>query len=429
MTEPSSFVARLFRRLRHLGRTEPILAQNGRGDGPPDLDELWRDFNRKLSGLFGRRSGPRGGNGAGDPDGGPNFQPNMRSAGVGAALIAGVVVLIWLGSGVFIVQEGQQAVVTSFGRYSHTVDAGFQWRLPYPFQAHETVNVTQLRTKEIGRNSVSQATGLRDSSMLTQDENIIDIRFTVQYRIKDAREFLFENHEPEDAVTLAAESAVREIVGRSKIDSVLYEQRDAISSDLVRSVQSQLDRLKTGIVVVNVNVQSVQPPEPVLPAFEDTLKAGQDGDRLKKEALAYASAEIPKAQGTASRLRQEAEGYKARVVDQAEGDSDRFSRQLVEYQKAPQVTRDRLYIDSMQQVYSNVTKVMIDARSNASLLSLPLDKLLQQASSSAASAAAAAAAAAPASPGTTSQPDTASIGGTVDVRSRDGGRSRDRETR
>ena len=429
MTEPSSFVARLFRRLRHLGRTERILAQNGRGDGPPDLDELWRDFNRKLSGLFGRRSGPRGGNGAGDPDGGPNFQPNMRSAGVGAALIAGVVVLIWLGSGVFIVQEGQQAVVTSFGRYSHTVDAGFQWRLPYPFQAHETVNVTQLRTKEIGRNSVSQATGLRDSSMLTQDENIIDIRFTVQYRIKDAREFLFENHEPEDAVTLAAESAVREIVGRSKIDSVLYEQRDAISSDLVRSVQSQLDRLKTGIVVVNVNVQSVQPPEPVLPAFEDTLKAGQDGDRLKKEALAYASAEIPKAQGTASRLRQEAEGYKARVVDQAEGDSDRFSRQLVEYQKAPQVTRDRLYIDSMQQVYSNVTKVMIDARSNASLLSLPLDKLLQQASSSAASAAAAAAAAAPASPGTTSQPDTASIGGTVDVRSRDGGRSRDRETR
>ena len=430
MTEPSSFFARLFSRLRHLGRAEPILAQNGRGDGPPDLDELWRDFNRKLSGLFGRRSGPRGGNGAGDPDGGgPNFQPNMRSAGVGAALIAGVVVLIWLGSGVFIVQEGQQAVVTSFGRYSHTVDAGFQWRLPYPFQAHETVNVTQLRTKEIGRNSVSQATGLRDSSMLTQDENIIDIRFTVQYRIKNAREFLFENHEPEDAVTLAAESAVREIVGRSKIDSVLYEQRDAISSDLVRSIQSQLDRLKTGIVIVNVNVQSVQPPEPVLPAFEDTLKAGQDGDRLKKEALAYASAEIPKAQGTASRLRQEAEGYKARVVDQAEGDADRFSRQLAEYQKAPQVTRDRLYIDTMQQVYSNVTKVMIDARSNASLLSLPLDKLLQQASSSAASAAAAAAAAAPASPGTVAQPDTASIGGTVDVRSRDGGRSRDRETR
>ncbi|MEO8525715.1 MAG: protease modulator HflK N-terminal domain-containing protein, partial [Caldimonas sp.] len=162
------------------------MAQNGGGgrDGPPDLDELWRDFNRKLSGLFGGKGGGprRGNNGGGDPNDGPNFQPNMRSAGVGAALIGGVVVLIWLGSGVFIVQEGQQAVVTSFGRYSHTVDAGFQWRLPYPFQAHETVSVTQLRSKEVGRNAVSQATGLKDSSMLTQDENIVDIRFTVQYR-------------------------------------------------------------------------------------------------------------------------------------------------------------------------------------------------------------------------------------------------------
>jgi membrane protease subunit HflK len=419
----AAVVARLSGRAATAGPDGPLLAQNGRGDGPPDLDELWRDFNRKLSGLFGRGGGPRG-NGGGDPNGGPSFQPNLKSAGVGAALIAGVVVLIWLGSGVFIVQEGQQAVVTSFGRYSHTVDAGFQWRLPYPFQAHETVNVTQLRTKEIGRNSVSQATGLRDSSMLTQDENIIDIRFTVQYRIKDAREFLFENRDPEDAVTLAAESAVREIVGRSKIDSVLYEQRDAISSDLARSVQSQLDRLKTGIVVVNVNVQSVQPPEQVQAAFEDTLKAGQDGDRLKKEALAYASAEIPKAQGTASRLSQEAQGYKARVVDQAEGDSERFARQLAEYQKAPQVTRDRLYIDTMSQVYQNVTKVMIDARSNASLLSLPLDKLLQQAA--AGSVPAAGATATP--PGVAAvDPPTAS--GTIDVRSRDGGRSRDRETR
>lgn len=423
MTSSSSLLARTLARLLRLGRPQPTLAQNGRGDGPPDLDELWRDFNRKLGGLFGRR-GSRG-NGSGDPGGGgSNFQPNLRSAGVGAALIGGVVVLIWLGSGVFIVQEGQQAVITSFGRYSHTVDAGFQWRFPYPFQAHETVNVTQLRTKEIGRNSVSQATGLRDSSMLTQDENIIDIRFTVQYKIKNAREFLFENRDPEDAVTLAAESAVREIVGRSKIDSVLYEQRDAISSDLARSVQSQLDRLKTGIVVVNVNVQSVQPPEQVQAAFEDTLKAGQDGDRLKKEALAYASAEIPKAQGTAARLRQEAEGYRARVVDQADGDSARFARQLAEYQKAPQVTRDRLYIDSMQQVYSNVTKVLIDAKGSANLLSLPLDKLLQQAAGGMAPAAT------PAVPAATAVPaDTASGSGTVDVRSRDGGRSRDRDTR
>ena len=402
-----------------------MLAQNGGGgrDGPPDLDELWRDFNRKLSGLFGGKGGgPRRGNGS-DPNGGPNFQPNMRSAGVGAALIGGVVVLIWLGSGVFIVQEGQQAVVTSFGRYSHTADAGFQWRFPYPFQAHETVSVTQLRSKEVGRNAVTQATGLKDSSMLTQDENIVDIRFTVQYRLKDARAFLFENREPEEAVTLAAESAVREIVGKSKIDSVLYEQRDAIASELVRSIQGQLDRLKTGIVIVNVNVQSVQPPEQVQAAFEDTLKAGQDGDRLKKEGLAYASAEIPKAQGTAARLRQEAEGYKSRVVAQAQGDSERFASQLAEYQKAPQVTRDRLYIDTMREVYSNVSKVMIDARNNASLLNLPLDKLLQQAAAGSAPVAgqpAAAPAAVDATPSTS---------GTVDVRSRDGQRGRDREGR
>lgn len=369
-------------RLRALARAVRALAaglilSNGKNEGPPDLDELWRDFNRKLSGLFGGKGGgPRNTNGSGDGgggNGGPNFQPDMKSAGIGAGLIAGVVALIWLGSGFFIVQEGQQAVVTSFGKYSNTADAGFQWRMPYPFQAHETVNVTQLRSKEVGRNAVIAATGLRDSSMLTQDENIVDIRFTVQYRLKDARSFLFENRDPEEAVTLAAESAVREIVGKSKIDSVLYEQRDAIAADLVKSVQTQLDRLKAGIVVVNVNVQSVQAPEQVQAAFEDTLKAGQDGDRLKKEGLAYASDVIPKAQGTAARLREEAEGYKARVVAQAEGDGQRFSSVLAEYQKAPTVTRDRMYIDTMQQVYSNVTKVMVDSRSNSNLLYLPLD--------------------------------------------------------
>jgi len=208
----SSHFPRLHTLLRRLSprRATAIYNNGGRNDGPPDLDELWRDFNRKLSGLFGGRGGRMNGGGEG---GGPNFQPDMRSAGLGVGLIAGVVLLIWLGSGFFIVQEGQQAVVTSFGRYAYTADAGFQWRFPYPFQQHETVAVTQLRSKEIGKNAVVQATGLRDSSMLTQDENIVDIRFTVQYRLKDARAFLFENRDPESAVTLAAESAVREIVG------------------------------------------------------------------------------------------------------------------------------------------------------------------------------------------------------------------------
>ena len=377
MSHPTSDSSGRVPRPRAWRRLAGLILLNNRGDGPPDLDELWRDFNRKLSGLFGGKGGggsPRP-NGSGDGSGGgngSNFQPDMKSAGIGAGLVAGVVAVIWLGSGFFIVQEGQQAVVTSFGRYSHTVEAGFQWRMPYPFQANETVNVTQLRSKEVGRNAVIAATGLRDSSMLTQDENIVDIRFTVQYRLKDARAFLFENRDPEEAVTLAAESAVREIVGKSKIDSVLYEQRDAIASDLVKSVQGQLDRLKAGIVVVNVNVQSVQPPEQVQAAFEDTLKAGQDGDRLKKEGLAYASDVIPKAQGTSARLREEAEGYKSRVIAQADGDAQRFSSVLTEYQKAPTVTRDRMYIDTMQQIYSNVSKVMVDTRNNSNLLYLPL---------------------------------------------------------
>ena len=406
-------------------RADTLVLNNGRNDGPPDLDELWRDFNRKLSGMFGGKGGPRP-NRPSDrqPDGGPPFQPNMRSAGIGVGLIAGVVALVWLGSGVFIVQEGQQAVVTSFGRYAYTVDAGIQWRFPYPFQAHETVPVTQLRSVEMGRNTPVPATGLRDSSMLTQDENIIDIRFTVQYRLKDARAFLFENRNPDEAVVQASESAVREVVGRSNVDSVLYQARDVLAANLLASVQAQLDRLNAGIVVANVNMQSVQPPEQVQAAFEDTLKAGQDGDRLKKEGLAYASDVIPKAQGTAARLREEAEGYKAAVVAQAEGDAQRFSRVLTEYQKAPSVTRDRLYIETMQQVYSNVSKVMIDSRSNSNLLYLPLDKLMQQAGGTAAAATTTGAA-----PAAGDGSGSAASGTTLDPRSRDGQRGRDREGR
>jgi membrane protease subunit HflK len=343
----------------------------------------------------------------------------MRSAGLGAGLIAIVVALIWLGSGFFIVQEGQQAVVTTFGRYAYTADAGFQWRFPYPFQAHEIVPVTQLRSKEIGRNSVVQATGLRDSSMLTQDENIIDIRFTVQYRLKDARAYLFENRNPDDIIVeQAAESAVREIVGRSNVDSVLYEQRDAIAADLAKSIQAQLDRLKSGILVVNINVQNVQVPEQVQAAFNDAFKAGADRDRLKNEGQAYASDVIPKAQGTSARLRAEAEGYRSRVVSQAEGDAERFRSVLTEYQKAPGVTRDRLYLDTMQQVYSNVSKVMVDSRNGSNLLYLPLDKLMQQAGL-------------PVAPAAGAAPPDSTLGstGTSDARSRDSQRSRERETR
>ena len=407
------------------------LIYNQRPDGPPDLDELWRDFNRKLSGLFGGKGGarPRGGGDAGGPGGSgpggePPFRADARSSGIGVGVVGGVVLLVWLGSGVFIVQEGQQAVVTSFGKFSHTSDAGIQWRLPYPFQAHETVSVTQLRSVQVGTDTVVPTTGLRNSSMLTQDENIVDIRFTVQYRLKDARAFLFENRSPGEAVVQASESAVREIVGRSNVDQVLYEQRDAIAVDLMKSLQGQLDRLNAGILVANVNVQNVQVPEQVQAAFNDAVKAGADRDRFKNEGQAYASDVIPKARGTAARLNEEAEGYRSRVVAQAEGDAQRFRSVLGEYQKAPAVTRDRLYIETMQQVFSNVSKVYLDSRSGSSLLYLPLDKLLQPG----APAPGVAAGTAPAGVDipTPSQAVTPAV---ADPRTRDASRSRDREGR
>jgi len=397
----------------------------GRGpnQGPPDLDELWRDFNRKLGGLFGGR-GRRGGDGG---FGGGNFQPDMKSAGIGAGLVAAIVVLIWLGTGFFIVQEGQQAVITQFGRYKATVGAGFNWRLPYPIQRHELVFVTQIRSVDVGRDTVIKATGLRDSAMLTEDENIVEIKFAVQYRLKDARAWLFVSKNPAEAVVQAAETAVREVVGKMRMDSALAEERDQIGSRVRKLMQDILDRYGIGVEVVGINLQQsgVRPPEQVQAAFDDVLKAGQERERAKNEAQAYANDVIPRAVGSASRLTQEADGYKSRIVAQAQGDAQRFKLILAEYQRAPQVTRDRMYLDTMQQIYSSVTKVLVDSRAGGNLLYLPLDKILQQVSAGGAAvqppadpAAAAAAAQQPApAPGST------------DARTRDGGRSRERETR
>ncbi|MCB2007843.1 MAG: FtsH protease activity modulator HflK [Rhodoferax sp.] len=393
----------------------------GPQQGPPDLDELWRDFNRKLGGLFGGgRGGGRGGNGGGT--GGGGFQPDMKSAGIGAGLIAAVVVLIWLGTGFFIVQEGQQAVVTQFGKYKTTVGAGFNWRLPFPIQRHELVFVTQIRSVDVGRDMVVKATGLRDSAMLTQDENIVEIKFAVQYRLSDARAFLFESKSPTDAVGLAAETAVREVVGKMRMDSALSEERDQIAPRVREIMQKILDRYKVGIEIVNINLQQggVRPPEQVQAAFDDVLKAGQERERAKNEAQAYANDVIPRAVGSASRLKEEADAYKARIVAQAQGDAQRFKSVLAEYQKAPQVTRDRMYVDTMQQIYSNVTKVLVDSRSGSNLLYLPLDKIMQQTQSGADGSAAAPA------PSTTVVPPVSS---TSDSRSRDATRSRERETR
>ncbi len=345
--------------------------------GPPDLDELWRDFNRKLGGLFGGKQS--GGQGGGSSGSGGGFQPDMKSAGVGIGLILGVLLLIWLGTGFFIVQEGQQAVVTRFGSYNKTVNAGFQWRLPYPIERHELVFVTQIRSVDIGRDTVLKATGLKESAMLTQDENILDIKFAVQYRLSDARAFLFESKNPTDAVVQAAETAVREVIGRMKMDAALSEERDQIAPQVRKLMQDILDRYKVGVEVVGINLQQggVRPPEQVQASFDDVLKAGQERERSKNEAQAYANDVIPRAVGSASRLKEEADAYKARVVAQAQGDAQRFRSVFAEYQKAPQVTRDRMYLDTMQQIYGNVTKVVVESRQGSSLLYLPLDKILQ----------------------------------------------------
>ena len=353
----------------------------GANQGPPDLDELWRDFNRKLSGFLG---GIKGGGGrprgpAGPSGGGGGFQPDMKSAGIGVGLIAAIAVLIWLGTGFFIVQEGQQAVITQFGRYKATVGAGFNWRLPYPVQRHEMVVVTQIRSVDVGRDTVIKATGLRESAMLTEDENIVEIKFAVQYRLSDARAYLFESKDPAGAVVQAAETAVREVVGKMRMDSALAEERDQIGPRVRNLMQTILDRYKVGVEVVGINLQQsgVRPPEQVQASFDDVLKAGQERERAKNDAQAYANDVIPRAVGSASRLKEESEAYKARIVAQAQGDAQRFRSVLTEYQKAPQVTRDRMYTDAMQQVYSNVTKVMVESRQGSNLLYLPLDKIIQ----------------------------------------------------
>ena len=393
------------------------------GNGPPDLDELWRDFNKKLSGFFG--SPKKGGGGGEPPVGGkpPSLNFNIGKYGIGA--IFAVIVAIWLSTGFFIVQEGQQGVITQFGRYHSTVGAGFNWRMPYPIQRQELVFVTQIRSVDVGRENIVKSTGLRESAMLTEDENILEIKFAVQYRLTDARAYLFETKNPTDTVVQAAETAVREVVGKMKMDAAMSDERDQIGPRIRIIMQRILDQYKVGIEVVGINLQQggVRPPEQVQSAFDDVLKAGQERERAKNEAEAYANDVVPRAVGAASRLKQEADGYKSRIVSQAQGDAQRFKSLVTEYQKAPQVMRDRMYIDAMQQIYSNTTKVLIDAKAGSNLLYLPLDKIIQQAGASNP-----AALSQPVAPLTEPSGNPISPNSPIDARSRDG-RSRDRDSR
>ena len=330
-----------------------------------------------------------------------------------------------MGTGIFIVQEGQQAVITQFGKYKSTVGAGINWRLPYPIQRHELVFVTQIRSADVGRDTIIKSTGLRESAMLTEDENIVEIKFAVQYRLSDARAWLFESKNPSEAVVQAAETAVREVVGKMKMDTALAEERDQIAPRVRDLMQTILDRYKVGVEVVGINLQQggVRPPEQVQAAFDDVLRAGQERERAKNEAQAYANDVVPRAAGSAARLLEEANGYKARIVAQAQGDAQRFSSVFTEYQKAPQVTRDRMYLETMQQIYGNVTKVLVESRQGSNLLYLPLDKIMQGVSGNVPAADGSAA------PSTQAPAPAAIPGLSNDARSRDSSRSRDREAR
>jgi membrane protease subunit HflK len=385
-------------------------------DGPPDLDQLWRDFNKRLNRLFGGQGGGSdGGEGGGSSDG--------HGAGISAGVVAVVIGFLWLVSGFFIVQEGQTGVVMTFGKFSHSTQPGFNWRWPYPIQAHEVVNLSQVRTVEIGYRSNVRNKLARESLMLTDDENIIDIQFAVQYRLKDASEWVFNNRDQEETVKEVAETAIREIVGKSKMDFVLYEGREKVAFDTSALMQHILDRYKIGVLVTNVTMQAVQPPEQVQASFDDAVKAGQDRERQKNEGQAYANDVVPKARGAASRLLQESEGYRSRVVANAEGEAARFSKILTEYQKAPGITRDRMYIEAMQQIFSSTTKVMVDTKSSNSMIYLPLDKLIAQTA-----AESAAGVHAPAAPLTETLPTTEGVR-TPEPRARENRSTRDRESR
>ncbi|CAG4892508.1 FtsH protease activity modulator HflK [Paraburkholderia saeva] len=359
---------------------DPKRPPNGKdGESPPDLDEMWRDFNRRLSRVFGRKGGGSG-NGERRPD-------NGRGARIGVGIVIGVLIAIWLGSGVFVVQDGQAGVVSQFGQYRYTAGQGAHWRLPYPFESHEMVNVGQVRSVEIGRNNVVRMPNVKDASMLTHDGGIVDVRFSVQYQIRKPTDYLFRSVDPDQTVTQAAQAAIRQIVGARSTDSVLDQDREAIRLQLTDSIQRSLDEFHTGLAVTGVTIQGVTPPEQVQSAFDDAAKAQQDRARVKTDAEAYANDLLPRAQADAARMIDDAHAYSERVVAQAQGDAERFSQVYAQYSKAPAVIRERMYLDTMQHIYSNTTKVFVDSKSANNVLYLPLDKLVEQTRQRAADAA------------------------------------------
>lgn len=398
-------------------------------DGPPDLDEVLKDLGRKIDNIFKRK--PRivvDNNGGGSNNNNGNKQ-NINGGDIPLLPILLIVFLIWLLTGFYIVEQGSRGVVLRFGEHINITQPGPRWHLPYPIETVEVVNQEQVRTIEVGYRSSNDlganSQDLRESLMLTGDENIVDLQFAVQYNLKSVEDFIFNNRAAESSVRAGAETAIREVVGKSEMDFVLYEGREEIAIRTKELIQQILDRYSTGINVTSVTMQNAQPPEQVQAAFDDAVKAKQDLERQKNEGQAYANEVVPKARGTADRLLAEANGYKVSIENEALGNSSRFEQIMKEYERAPEVTKNRLFLEAQEEILSNVTKVIIDQKSGSnSLIYLPLDQIMKNNNRSSVNSVL------NSSPNNIELPKTEST--SIDVtqeRSRDAFRAREREMR
>ena len=343
--------------------------KRGGQQGPPDLDEIVRNIQNKFRGWFG------GGKG-----GGPGLRLG-RLGGIGLGAIVIGVIGLWLFSGFYIVKQAENGVVLQFGKFQEITTPGLNWHYPFPIERVNKVNVQNVFSMEVGyrtdRNGrVSHVP--REALMLTEDENIVDIEFAVQYKISDAAAYWFNVEQPEVTIAQATESAIREIVGKSTLDYVITDGRVDVANRTQLLLQKILDRYDTGILITTAKMQKAQPPEQVKAAFDDAVKAREDEQRFRNEAEAYANDILPRARGKAARLVQEGEGYKASVIARADGDARRFIQIAREYAKAPDITRERLYLETMETVLSNTTKVFIDQQGGNNILYLPLDKIIGQ---------------------------------------------------
>lgn len=326
--------------------------------GPPDLDEILKKFQNKFSWLFGGRSGGSGGRSGG----------GQGTFGLG--VVVAVLLAVWALSGIYIVDEGKEAVVLRFGAFDRIEGPGPHW-YPRFIETVNVVDVEQVRSVNIGQVS-------DEAMMLTQDENIVNIKLSVQYQVKDPKNYLFNVSDPNATLRQATESAVREVVGRKKMDDILTVERSEVASNVQSLTQQILDHYHAGLRVIKVNIQDAQPPAEVKPAFLDAINAREDRERVINEAKADANNILPRARGEAARMIEEANGYRDSIIARAQGEADRFRQLLVSYEKAPKVTRERLYLDTMESVLENSSKVMLDVKKGNSLMYLPLDKLMQR---------------------------------------------------